>query len=133
METTNAAVALDFWNVTVLPLLSSTNAATENISIVETTTLAYGFKEFTRGPFRLVQSSTGLVFHVVSLYIMFSIARRLFKTDMSIMLKTFLALWVLVDFLCIVSAAFITFWWRPVFLSYYGRVSSLAGSARAPG
>ncbi|KAH7711048.1 hypothetical protein AAVH_21687, partial [Aphelenchoides avenae] len=93
---------LDWWNATMLPLLDNSTSFDVNASLATNSSdpPPAGFKEFTRGPFRAFQSGSALIFHSISLFIMLRIAIKLFKADISLMLKTFLVVWIIEDTLC---------------------------------
>lgn len=80
------------------------------------------FSDFNRY-FRLFQAVTAFAFHSASLCLFLSTAKRIFKGDMSIMLKIFLLVWIVEDVAALPYGAFNAVFWRPTPLSYYYSVA----------
>lgn len=84
------------------------------------------FEYFTNYRFRIVQSATAFFLHGTSLVLLLRIAKRLRKghfKDVSLMLKTFLGVWIIEDLLAMPYSVVITVFWRPVYLNYYKQLS----------
>lgn len=64
--------------------------------------------------FRLVQSFFALVFHAIALYLFVNTSKRVFKSksgDMSLMLKTFLVLWMIENVISFPYSIYIPLTW----------------------
>lgn len=73
-----------------------------------------------------MQSASAFFLHGTSLILLLRIAKRLRKgnfKDVSLMLRTFLGIWIIEDLLAVPYAVVITVFWRPVYLSYYKQLS----------
>lgn len=91
------------------------------------------FGKFTNHTARPWQAGLAFFLHSASLLLFLRVGRRMFRAnsnDVSIMMKLFVAVWIIENLLALPYAFFIAAFWRPVELDYYWETSENVGFTR---
>lgn len=86
------------------------------------------FGKFTNQSVRPWQAGLAFFLHSASLLMFLRVGRRVFRAhsnDVSIMMKTFIVVWIIEDLMAVPYTLFVTCFWRPKELEYYWDTSEI--------